>query len=225
MTATMDPQTAAPAPTYDRDRVNAHAVRAVEDLYAINGEPHEAIRTKHTSYLTPLLVQYIEQVSFFALATSNADGSCDVTPRGDAAGAIRVLDARTVAIPDRPGNRRIDSMRNIIVNPHVGLLLMIPAVDEAVRLNGRATITTDPELLATMTTQGKTPKLAVVIDIDEVFVHCARAFLRSSIWEPAKWPNPDTIPSIAAMMAEQKNWPAPDETSGKRQEEYRQVLY
>jgi uncharacterized protein len=227
MTATIVPETTDSTRSSPnlRERIDAHAVRTVEDLYAVNGEPREAIRTKHTSYLTPLLVEYLAQVPFFALATANADGSCDVTPRGDAPGAIQVLDERTVAIPERPGNRRIDSLRNIITNPHVGILFLIPAVDEAVRLNGRATITTDPELLSTMTMQGKTPKIAIVIDIDEVYVHCARAFLRSGLWEPKKWPDPDSVPSLAAILAEQKNLPAPDESCGKRNEEYRSVLY
>jgi predicted pyridoxine 5'-phosphate oxidase superfamily flavin-nucleotide-binding protein len=94
------------------------------------------------------------------------------------------------------------------------MLFLIPAVDEAVRLDGRATVTTDPELLSTMVMQGKTPKLAIVIDIDEVCVHCARAFLRSDLWEPARWPDPDAVPSLAAIMAEQKNRPAPDESCG-----------
>jgi len=209
----------------NRAEIDAHAVRTVEALYAINGEPREEIRTKHTSYLTAGLVEFVTKAPFFALATANADGSCDVTPRGDAPGAVVVLDERTIAIPDRPGNRRMDSMRNIVSNPHVGLLFLIPAVDETVRLNGRATITTDPTLLATMPMKGKTPKLAIVVDIDEVYMHCARAFLRSGLWQPESWPDPDTIPSLAAIMAEQKKWPAPDESCGKRQEEYRKTLY
>jgi PPOX class probable FMN-dependent enzyme len=139
---------------------------------------------------------------------------------------VKVLDARTIALPDRPGNRRIDSLRNIISNPHVGLLMLIPAVDETVRINGRATITTDPELLATMQMQGKTPKLAIVVDIDEVYAHCARSILRAGLWAPEKWPDPDDVPTLAAIMAEQKHYPKPDESAGnKRNEEYRQVLY
>lgn len=210
----------------DRERFRASGVTSVEQLYAINGEPHQYIIEKHTDYLTPLLVEFIAQVPYYMLATSNADGSCDVSPRGDSAGAIKVLDARTIALPDRPGNRRIDSLRNIVTNPHVGLLLLIPAVDETVRLNGRASITTDPELLGTMQMQGKTPKMAIIVDIDEVYVHCARSILRSGIWTPEKWADPDTIPTLAAIMAEQKNFPAPEEGLGmKRNEEYRSVLY
>jgi PPOX class probable FMN-dependent enzyme len=210
----------------DRSRFLASAVTSVEQLYAINGEPNAYIADKHTDYLTPLLVEFIAQVPYYLLSTSNADGSCDVSPRGDAMGAIKVLDARTIALPDRPGNRRTDSLRNIISNPHVGMLMLIPAVDETVRLNGRATITTDPELLSAMQMQGKTPKMAIVVDIDEVYVHCARSILRAGLWSPDKWPDPDDVPTLAAIMAEQKNYPKPDEGPGnKRNEEYRQVLY
>lgn len=210
----------------DRARFSASAVTSIEQLYAINGEPHAYILDKHTNYLTPLLVEFIAQVPYYLLSTSNADGSCDVSPRGDAPGAVKVLDARTIALPDRPGNRRVDSLRNIVTNPHVGLLMLIPAVDETIRLNGRATITTDPELLETMQMQGKTPKLAIIVDIDEVYVHCARSILRAGLWSPDKWPDPDDIPTLAAIMSEQKNYPKPEEGPGqKRNEEYRQVLY
>lgn len=209
-----------------RERIEAHAVTSVDALKEINGEPRQLIAEKATDYLTPLLVDFLNACPYFMLATSNADGSCDVSPRGDAAGAVRVLDARTIALPDRPGNRRIDSLKNIVSNPHVGLLFIIPAVDETVRINGRATITQDPELLSTMQMQGKTPKLAIVVDIDEVFTHCARSILRAGLWAPATWPDPDTIPTLAAMLAEQKHLPPPDETHGKkRSEEYRSVLY
>lgn len=224
MTAIMEPSLGT-ARGITREGIEAHAVRSVAELYAINGEPHEMIATKHTSYLTPLLVEFLTKAPFFALATAGADGSCDVTPRGDAAGAVRVLDERTIAIPDRPGNRRVDSMRNIVGNPRVGLLFLIPGVDETVRLNGRATITRAPALLASMPMRGKTPTLAIVVDIDEVYMHCARAFLRSGLWRPESWPDPETIPSLAAIMAEQKQLPAPDESGGKRREEYRKTLY
>lgn len=202
-----------------------HAVTTVEELVEIVGTPRDVIADKQTDFLTPLLVEFIEASPYFLLATSHADGGCDVSPRGDAPGAVQVLDARTIALPDRVGNRRIDSLRNIVTNPHVGMLFLIPGVDETVRLNGRATITKDPDLLATMEMQGRAPKLALVVEIDEVFTHCARSILRSKLWEPGAWPDPATIPTLAAIMAEQKNLPPPDESQGKRNEEYRQRLY
>ena len=119
----------------------------------------------------------------------------------------------------------MDGHRNIIENPHIGLIFIIPNVDETVRVNGRAFITDDAELLASLDFQGKSPKLATVVEIDEVYMHCARAFLRSKLWNPETWPDPDTIPTLGAIMCEQKELPAPDESAGKRQEEYRKVLY
>src|SRR5829696_3398214 len=138
----------------DRQRIVSQAVTSVEELREINGEPRQLIAEKATDHLTPLLADFINKCPYYLLATSAADGSCDVSPRGDAAGAVHILDARTIALPDRPGNRRIDSLLNIVSNPHVGLLFVIPAVDETIRLNGRATITKDPELLKSMQMQG-----------------------------------------------------------------------
>ena len=124
-----------------RQRIASQAVTTVDELRDINGEPRQLIADKATDYLTPLLADFINKCPYYLLATSATDGSCDVSPRGDAAGAVHILDARTIALPDRPGNRRIDSLKNIVTNPHVGLLFVIPAVDETLRLNGRATIT------------------------------------------------------------------------------------
>lgn len=206
-------------------RLRDHAVTSLDELHALNGEPTAAIKNKHTSYLTPLLKQYIAAAPFFLVATADAEGNCDVSPKGDPAGSVLILDDRTIAIPDRPGNRRADGHRNLLANPHVGVIFIIPNVDETVRVNGRAFITADPDLLTAMDVQGKSPKLAVVVEIDEVYMHCARAFLRSGLWRPESWPDPDTIPTLAAIMHEQKNLPPPDESQGKRQEAYRSTLY
>ena len=207
------------------ERLRANQVHALDQLYEINGTPHESIVTKHTAWMTPLIEEFILAAPFFLVATADAAGNVDVSPKGDPTGTVKIIDRRTLAIPDRPGNRRIDGHRNVIENPHVGLIFIIPNVDETVRVNGRAFITNDPELLATMQIQGKTPKLATVVEIDEVYMHCARAFLRSGLWKPETWPDPDTIPTLGAIWCEQKELPPPDESAGKRQEEYRKVLY
>jgi uncharacterized protein len=162
-------------------RLRAHAVTSLEELHAHNGEPTAAIMNKHTSYLTPLLMQYIAASPFFLVATADAEGNCDVSPKGDPPGSALILDERTIALPDRPGNRRADGHRNLLANPHVGVIFIVPNVDETVRVNGRAFISADPELLAAMAVQGKAPKLAIVIEIDEIYMHCARAFLRSGL--------------------------------------------
>lgn len=207
------------------ERLRAHRVNTIDELYAVSGEPHQSIMEKHTSYMTPLIEEFITAAPFFLIATSDAEGNCDVSPKGDKTGVVKVLDARTLVIPDRLGNRRVDGHRNILQNGHIALIFIIPAVDETLRVNGRAFITSDPEFLATMAVQGKAPKLATVVEVDEVYMHCARAFLRSGMWKPESWPDPDTIPTLGAIWCEQKDMPAPDESGGKRQEAYRSVLY
>lgn len=213
-----------------RDRVDIARLReqritSVDELRELAGAPSKLIQEKDTPYLTPLLEQFIKASPFFLIATADGEGNCDVSPKGDPAGVVQIIDERTLAIPDRPGNRRMDGHRNVLENPHIGLIFIIPNVDETVRVNGRAFITSDPELLDTMQVSGRAPKLATIVEIDEVYMHCARAFLRSGLWKPESWPDPDTIPTLAAIMAEQKNLPAPDESGGKRREEYRSVLY
>jgi len=207
-------------------RFAAHAVTSVEALHAINGVPSQSVVDSISPHLTPLVTRFIAMSPYYLLATANADGACDVSPRGDPAGAVRILDERTIVLPDRLGNRKMDSLRNIIGNPHVGLLFLIPGVDETVRVNGRALISQDPDLLATLAMDGKAPKLAIVVAIDQVFPHCARSYLRSGLWQPERWPDPDTVPTLAAMAAELRHTAPPDESGGnKRNEEYRETLY
>lgn len=214
--------------TIDRHLIAArsdYTVTSVDELVAITGEPREEIANKSTPYLTPLVTTFLQKSPYYLLATASAAGTCDVSPRGDPAGSIRVLDERTLLLPERPGNKRIDSLKNIVSNPQVGLLFLIPAVDETVRVNGRATITRDPDLLATVAMRGKSPQLAIVVEIDEVFAHCARSILRSALWSPESWGDPDDVPTLAAIMAEQLHLAPPDESAGKRNEEYRTRLY
>lgn len=208
-----------------KERMLASRVATLEELRAVVGQVSAEIADKHTAWLTPLVREYIAAAPFFTLASADRAGNCDVTPRGDVRSVVQIIDDQTIVIPDRLGNKRVDTFRNILENPHVGLLFFVPGVEEALRINGRATITTEPEILARMALQGKTPNLAIVVEIDEVFVHCARAMLRARLWKPETWPDDDTIPTLAQIWNEQKHLPPPDESAGKRQEEYRQRLY
>ncbi len=203
----------------------AYTVSTEDALVDIVGLPRQLIAEKVTPWVTPLIRQFIDRSPYFLVATADDRGRCDCTPRGDPAGSIYFPDERTLVFADRKGNRRVDSMRNILVNPHVGLLFLIPGTDETVRVNGMATISRDPELCERLAIQGKPADLVIVVAIEEVFTHCARSILRSKLWEPDSWPDPDTIPTLAAMLAEQKHLEPPDESAGKRNEEYRQVLY
>jgi hypothetical protein len=202
-----------------------HVLTAEHELVEILGTPFPHIADKATPFVTPLVQQFVLSSPYFLLATAASDGTCDCTPRGDPAGSVVFLDDRTLVFADRRGNRRVDSMRNMLQNPHVGMIFLVPGTDETVRVNGRATISRDPELRAMLSMQGRPAELAVIVAIDEVFTHCARSILRSRLWQPESWPDTDSIPTLAAMMAEQKNLQPPDESAGKRNEDYRSVLY
>ncbi|XGU18751.1 MSMEG_1061 family FMN-dependent PPOX-type flavoprotein [Rhodococcus sp. 3Y1] len=159
----------------------------------------------------------------FVLATSDAAGNCDCSPRGDLVSQVLFPDEKTLVLPDRPGNRRADSYRNMIENPHVGILFA-PGHDEIVRVNGTATLSTDPDLLDSMAMNGKPAQLAVIVQIDEAYLHCARAILRAKLWDLSTWPASDEVPSLRDMMAEQHSLRVED-LEPARQEAYRKYLY
>jgi PPOX class probable FMN-dependent enzyme len=207
------------------DDLRRYRVDTLEQVYEINGIPDQFILEKHTTYLTSLLTEFIEAAPFFMIATSDTEGNCDVSPKGDPPGTVKVLNSHTLVIPDRPGNRRIDGHRNIISNPHIGLIFVIPGIEETVRVNGRAWLTSEPVMLSSLAIQGKQPKLATVVEVEQAYMHCSRSFLRAGLWKTETWPDPDTIPTLRAIMCEQKDLPAPDESGGKRNEEYRQYLW
>ena len=210
----------------DRAALERDAVRTAAALEAIVGTPQGLARDKVSPCLTPLMQAFVARSPFWLLATANDDGTCDVSPRGDPPGAIRILDARTLVLPDRAGNRRVDSLRNVLRNPHVGLLVLVPGMDETLRINGRAMITRNEALLATMPVQGRVPRLALVVDIDEAFMHCARAFRRARLWQPASWPRADTVPSMAAILHDQLRLEGTvEDLAREREERYRTSLY
>ena len=169
-------------------------------LRALIGDPSDLVRTKITRRLNDLTRQFIERSPFLCLATSAPDGTCDVSPRGDPAGFVRILDEQRLLIPERPGNKLADSLRNILQNPNVGLLFFIPGIGHTLRVNGRATIVDDPELLAGSVVEGKTPKLALLVEIDEVFTHCSKAFLRSQLWDPELHVDRTKLPSSGEIL-------------------------
>lgn len=176
-------------------RLTQAVIHDVTELRALIGEPAEIVRQKIVSRLNPLTRQFIEKSPLVCLATCDADGNCDVSPRGDPAGFVRILDESTLLLPERPGNRLADSLRNILANPHVGLLFVIPGVSDTFRVNGRATLTTDEELLAPSTIEGKRPKLGILVDIEEAYTQCSKAFLRSDCWNPARHLDRSVLPT------------------------------
>jgi len=175
-------------------------ISAEDSLRSLLGEPSELVRSKVADRLNDLTRQFVERSPFLCLATSAADGSCDVSPKGDPAGFVRILDERTLLLPDRPGNRLADSLRNILQNPHVALLFVIPGVTDTFRVNGRAEIVDDPELLEPCAVEGKVPKLGLRIEIDQAYTHCSKAFLRSNLWDPEAYVDRDELPSAGELM-------------------------
>jgi uncharacterized protein len=198
-----------------------------KDLRALLGTPSDIALRKQISRLDVHCRAVIAHAPFVVLATAGADGRCDVSPKGDPAGFVRVLDDTHLAIPDRPGNKRLDGMRNILANPHVGLLFLVPARGETLRVNGRACITRDADLLATMAVDGKVPSLAIGVEVEEVFLHCAKAFKRSGLWEPSRWPELADLCSSAKMFHDQVPTPGMTVEDFERRLEtgYRTNLY
>ena len=190
------------------------------ELRAIIGSPTAVVASKIADRLNDLTRQFVERSPFLCLATSAADGSCDVSPKGDPAGFVRILDEQTLLLPDRPGNRLADSLHNILENPHVALLFVIPGVSDTFRVNGRAEIVTDPELLEACTVEGKVPKLALRIEIDEAYTHCSKAFLRSSLWDPETYVDRDELPSPGELLRSTNPVIEPDTYDAERAERY-----
>ena len=182
--------------------MSAHEITSEAQLRELMGSPvHELVQVKSTPAITPPLRAYIEQSPFLCLATHSADGSSDVSPRGDAPGFVHILNAKTLVIPERPGNKRLDSVVNIINQPQLALVFMIPGVLETVRVNGRGVVSTDPDLLALFPVNGKLPQLAIVVTVEEAFGHCSKAFRRSKLWQDDYLPK-GKVPTLAEMMAD-----------------------
>ena len=179
-----------------------HVISTLAQLEAVYPEEvYPPAKFKETRHITAAYRALIEASPFFALATSGPDG-LDCSPRGDPKGFVRVLDDKTIAVPDRRGNNRIDSLRNLLNDPRVSLLFLIPGVSETLRIAGRATISTDPELCASFTMQGKAPRTVLVIAVDQVFFQCAKAIVRSKLWDPSIQVERATLPTAGKILAE-----------------------
>ncbi|MEV1142481.1 pyridoxamine 5'-phosphate oxidase family protein [Micromonospora sp. NPDC049799] len=172
-----------------------------EELRELLGTPGPRAAAKERTRLHERDRQWLAASPFCLVATAGTDGTCDVSPKGDPPGFTLVLDDTTVAIPERPGNKRADGYRNILDNPHVGLLFLIPGRTDTLRINGRARLVRDAPFFDDMVVKGHRPVLAVVVEIEQVFYHCAKAFLRSELWRPETWA-PDVLPTRARLIKE-----------------------
>ena len=183
-----------------------HRITTVTGLEALYGAPAGAAVAKEIDHLHPHYQAMIAASPFFVLATS-APGGVDASPRGDAPGFVAVEDEKTLLIPDRRGNNRIDSLRNIVANPHVALLFLIPGIGETLRVNGRAAITTEPALLRRFSVDGKPPRSVIVVFVDTVYFQCSRAIFRSNLWDPSRHIARETLPSLGRMVADVSRTP------------------
>jgi uncharacterized protein len=177
-----------------------HLVTTMAELEAMYAQPMETSLLKEIDHLGPHYRSLIEASPFCALATCGPEG-LDCSPRGDAPGFVRIADEKTLMIPDRRGNNRIDSLRNIIRDPRVALLFLIPGMSETMRVNGRAAISTDPALLESFKVDGKTPRCVIVVTVERAYFQCAKAIVRSKLWDPATRVERAKLPSTGAMVA------------------------
>ena len=175
----------------------------VAALVALLGEPTPRARDKGRPALLDVDRDWLAATPFCVMATSDAEGRCDASPKGDPAGSlVHVIDDHTIALAERPGNRRADGYRNILANPHVGLNFFIPGRGDTLRVNGRARLVSDAPFFDDLVVKGHRPVLGVVVDIDDLFFHCAKAFLRSGLWDPATWDPDGVVPRRAVIAAQ-----------------------
>ncbi|GAB4068073.1 pyridoxamine 5'-phosphate oxidase family protein [Ancylobacter sonchi] len=199
-------------------------ITSPEELRAIYGEARERSRRKVLPALD-IHCQHLIAVSPLVMVGSyGADGRADVTPRGDAPGFVVAEDETTLLIPDRPGNNRLDTLTNLLTNPAIGLLFLVPGVDETLRVNGRATIHDDADLRARFEVDGRQPATVLRVAVEEAYLHCAKAFMRSHAWDPAHFVPRDSLPSMGEMLRDQLRL-ATAETQAEMLQRYRETLY
>jgi PPOX class probable FMN-dependent enzyme len=167
------------------------------------GEASDMVQRKALPRLDKHCRAFIEAAPFLVIATADGGGRADASPRGDAPGFVAIADEQTLLIPDRPGNRRVDTLSNILANPHVGLIFFVPGMNETLRVNGKAEITTDAAMLEPLSVRGKLPVSAIVVHIEEAFLHCAKALIRSDLWNPQKHIERSSFPTLGRMIADQ----------------------
>ena len=180
-----------------------HVIETVDELRSSYGAPSERAVKKSLDHLDRHCRRFIELSPFVVLASAGADGRVDCSPRGDPAGFVAVLDHRTILLPDRRGNNRADSLTNVLENPYVGMLFMIPGVDETLRLNGTAKLTTDPARLDPLAVNGRAPRSGLVVEVEEVFLQCTKALVRSRLWaDETRVDRKAALPSFGQMLAD-----------------------
>ncbi|WP_070119546.1 pyridoxamine 5'-phosphate oxidase family protein [Bacillus marinisedimentorum] len=202
-------------------------IQTEEELRAIIGTPSDLARNKVIRYIDHHCSNFISRSPFLVVSTADDSGYCDVSPRGDMQGFVHVLNEKQLIIPERPGNKRIDSLRNILKNPRVGLLFLIPGLGETLRVNGTAKLVKDDELLEKMAARGRKPLVGIGVEVEECFIHCAKAIKRSKLWEPGSWADETALPSAAQILFDHANLPdtSADSIQERLEEGYAKRLY
>lgn len=204
----------------------SHQIRTESELRQIMGEPTQRARDKTVTALDENCRAFIAASPFLLLASSDAQGRHDVSPKGDPPGFVQVLDDHTLVIPDRPGNRRADSLVNILHQPQVALLFLIPGKEDTLRVNGRAQVVADEGLRQGLAVAGKVPDLAIVVQVQEAFIHCPKCMVRSHLWEPAHWPSLEAVPTMAqTFVAHARIEASVEEVQGQIDQAVRERLY
>jgi len=175
-------------------------VETESELRDLIGSPTELVAGKVTDRLNDIFRRYIEESPFVCVATASADGGLDVSPRGDPAGFVRILDERTLLIPERPGNRIADTLTNVLETGRIALLFLVPGVGETFRINGTAVLSDDPALLAGSEVEGKQPKLGIVVTVEQAYTQCSKALVRSELWNPERHVDQKTMPTSGEML-------------------------
>jgi len=183
--------------------MNMDFITSRDELRTHYGNVSERAQRKELRALDPHAKDFLKRSPFVLIGSSDRDGNADVTPKGDRPGFVAVLDDTTIAVPDRPGNNRLDTWENVIVNPAVGLLFLIPGMDETLRINGDARITVDSGLRERLAADGKLPATVMVVAIKAVYMHCAKAFMRSELWKPGTWPERSSLPTLGQILKDQ----------------------
>lgn len=210
--------------------VPQHVIADEAALRSLFGTLSDLARQKSRRALDRHSEAFIRRAPFLCIGTQDGAGRADMSPRGDPPGFVRILDPTTIAIPDRPGNNRLDTLANIVANPNVGLIFIIPGFEDTLRINGKGRLVTAPDLLAEMAVDGRVPRLAILVEIEEVFLHCAKAFRRSKLWDPTQFQDRSEMPSLARMILDQTTGAPEDPVEMRRiddglEEDYRKSMY
>jgi hypothetical protein len=197
----------------------------VEQLRESYGAPSERALKKQLSWIDRHCRDFIARSPFLVIASADPSGRCDASPKGDAPGFVQVIDDTTLLIPDRLGNNRIDTLANLLARPGIGLIFFVPGINETLRVNGRACITTDPALLEPLAVNGKVPRSAILVTAEEIYFHCGKALIRSDLWNPDKQVRRSDFPSLGRILADQIGGISVEESERYTAESYKTRLY